>query len=240
MIADTEIARAFESTWPAADYADAGGFRVGRGAGGGGRVSSARALAPGWDADAIAEVAEIQRRWNEPAMFRVAETDAALQEALAARGFRHGSPTVVMAADCAALAAEPLPRLGTFDIWSPLAVQREIWTAGNVGPGRQAAMERVRQPKTALLGRVQDRAAGAAFVAVDGPVAMIHAIEVVPALRRLGVAGWLLRRAAQWGQAQGATRLALAVTRANTGARALYDRLGFAERGAYGYWTRDD
>ncbi|MDF3606661.1 GNAT family N-acetyltransferase [Paracoccus sp. DMF-8] len=54
-----------------------------------------------------------------------------------------------------------------------------------------------------------------------------------------GVAGWLIGRAAEWAQAQGATRLALAVSRANTDARALYDRLGFAELGGYGYWSRD-
>nr|WP_279578098.1 GNAT family N-acetyltransferase [Paracoccus versutus] len=86
---------------------------------------------------------------------------------------------------------------------------------------------------------MQDRAAGAAFVALDGPVAMIHAIEVVPALRRQGVAGWLIRMAATWAEVQGATRLALAVGRANAGARAAYDRLGFAELGGYGYWSKD-
>ena len=239
MIADARIARAFESSWPAAEYAEAGGFRVGRGQGGGGRVSSARALGPDWDAKAIPVIAEIQRSWDEPPMFRVAEDDAALQGALAENGYRLDNPTSVMAADCAALAALPRPRLTAFDIWPPLAIQTDIWAAGAIGAARQAAMRRVTLPRTALLGRVQDRAAGAAFVAVDGDVGMVHAIEVVPALRRQGVAGWLVGRAAEWAQAQGATRLALAVSRANTGARALYDRMGFAELGGYGYWIRD-
>jgi GNAT superfamily N-acetyltransferase len=239
VIADPEIARVFESSWPAVEYADAGGFRVGRGQGGGGRVSSARALGPDWDSTAIAGIAAIQRGWGERPMFRVADGDDALQQTLTDEGFRHEGPTAVMAADCADLAARPRPGLSAFDIWPPLAIQAQIWAAGNISAGRQAAMQRVTLRRTALLGRVQDRAAGAAFVAMDGPVAMIHAIEVVPALRRQGVAGWLLGLAAQWAQVGGATRLALAVSRSNTGARALYDRIGFVEVGSYGYWSRD-
>ncbi|MDQ7261035.1 GNAT family N-acetyltransferase [Paracoccus sp. PS-1] len=239
MIADPDIARAFESTWPAAEYAGAGGFLVGRGRGGGGRVSSARAARPDWDPADIPRAEAIQRGWDERPMFRVADSDAALAQALAARGYRHGTPTAILAADCAALTARPVPPLSSFEIWPPLAMQRDIWSDGNVTAARQAVMERVALPKTALLGRVQDRAAGAAFVALDGPVAMVHAIEVVPALRRMGVAGWLIRMAASWAEAQGATRLALAVSRDNAGALAVYDRLGFAELGGYGYWSKD-
>ncbi|RDW11849.1 GNAT family N-acetyltransferase, partial [Paracoccus thiocyanatus] len=90
MIADPQIARAFETTWPAAEYAQAGGFLVGRGQGGGGRVSSARALRPDWDAADIPRAEAIQRGWGEPPLFRVADGDRALAQALAARGFRHG------------------------------------------------------------------------------------------------------------------------------------------------------
>lgn len=239
MIADADIARAFESTWPSAEYADAGGFRVGRGQGGGGRVGSARALGPDWQADAIAEIAEIQRGWGEAPLFRVADDDLALQGRLTAQGYSHGTPTAVLAAECATLAERPLPRLSAFEIWPPLAIQTDIWSAGNIPESRQAVMRRVALPHTALLGRVQDRAAGAAFVALDGPVAMVHAIEVVPELRRQGVAGWMIAKAAEWAAQQGADRLALAVGRANTGARAVYDRMGFIEMGGYGYWGRD-
>lgn len=100
-------------------------------------------------------------------------------------------------------------------------------------------MPRVALPKTSILGRDEDRAAGAAFAAVDGPVAMIHAVEIAPGFRRRGLAGWLIRKAATWAEANGATRLGLAVSVANTGARALYDRMGFVEIGRYAYWTQD-
>ncbi|RDW12292.1 GNAT family N-acetyltransferase, partial [Paracoccus thiocyanatus] len=52
------------------------------------------------------------------------------------------------------------------------------------------------------------------------------------------VAGWLVRMAALWAQEQGATRIALAVSRDNAAARGLYDRLGFAELGGYAYWSK--
>lgn len=239
MIADPDIARAFETTWPAAEYMRVGGFEVGRGKGGGGRVSSVRAVEHDWDAGDIARTEAVQRGWGERPMFRVADDDTALAEVLAGQGYRHGTPTAILAADCATLLAEPIPPMLAFPLWPPLAMQRDIWSAGNISAARQEVMQRVDLPKTALLGRMQDRAVGAAFVALDGPVAMIHAIEVVPALRRQGMAGWLIRAAAEWAQEGGAHRLALAVSRANTAARAAYDRLGFAELGGYGYWSKD-
>lgn len=239
MIADPDIARAFETTWPAAEYADAGGFVVGRGLGGGGRVGSARRRRSDWSGADLPAVEAVQRGWNQPLRFRVADDDTDLQEALAARGYRHDTPTVILAAECGALADRAIPPLTAFAIWPPLAMQRDIWESGSVTPARQAVMDRVTLPRTALLGRLHDRAAGAAFVASDGPVAMIHALEVVPALRRQGMAGWLLRMAAEWAATQGASRLALAVRRDNGAARAAYAQAGFTELGGYGYWLRD-
>ena len=234
---DPDLARAFETTWPAAEYADAGAFRVGRGLGAGGRVSSARALGPDWDEADIPAVEAIHPRWHQQAMFRVPDGDA-LAGTLARHGYALETPTAIMAAECELLMVTPVPQMTAFALWPPLAIQGEIWAAGNIGAARQAVMPRVALPRTAILGRHADRAVGAAFVAADGPVAMIHAIEILPGFRRKGMATWLIRKAAEWAQAQGATRLALAVSRRNTSARALYDRIGFAEIGGYGYWVR--
>nr|WP_246195418.1 GNAT family N-acetyltransferase [Paracoccus litorisediminis] len=99
-------------------------------------------------------------------------------------------------------------------------------------------MERVNGPHTSILGRIDDRAAGAGFVAIAGNVAMVHAVEVAPQFRRRGLASHLIRAAADWASANGAARMGLAVSRGNTGARTLYDRLGFVEIGAYSYWAR--
>ena len=64
---------------------------------------------------------------------------------------------------------------------------------------------------------------------------MVHAIEVVPAHRRLGAGETLLRGAASFAAGQGCDWLALAVTEANALARALYAKLGMEVVGRYHY-----
>ncbi|MDO5630716.1 MAG: GNAT family N-acetyltransferase [Paracoccus sp. (in: a-proteobacteria)] len=234
---DAALRDAFETTWPAAEYAVAGGFTVGRGRGGGGRVGSAR-VTGAWTGDDITAAIAIQRNWDQPPQFRVAEGDL-LAEALAERGLRRHTPTAILAAPVSALTTASIPAVTTFTVWPPMAIQREIWSAGNIGPTRQAVMDRAPTPKTSILGRTDDRAAGAAFVAVASGVVMVHAVEVVPGLRRKGLAGWMMRQAAIWGADHGADRIALAVSRGNTGAVALYERLGFQAAGGYAYWQAD-
>lgn len=238
MIPDPDIARAFETTWPAAATADSGALRTGRGLGGGGRVGSTFATAPGWRPEDIAAAEEIHRGWDQRPLFRVGDDDTALAGALAARGYRREKPTAILAAGCADLAGD-VPGMAAFAIWPPLAIQRELWAAGSIHPARQAVMDRVRLPRAALLGRISDRAAGVAFVAADGTVAMLHALEVAPQFRRRGVARWLIRKAALWAGEQGATRLALAVARDNAPAIAAYRQAGFHEIAGYAYWARD-
>lgn len=234
---DHAFAEAFEATWPAADYAQAGGFRVGRGLGAGGRVSSARATGD-WQAGDIAGVEAICHGWNQPPMFRVDDANDGLVAALQQAGYHAVMPTVIMSAPIGALTDQEIPPVTSFDIWPPLAIQREIWLAGNIGAERQAVMDRAPQPKTSILGRAEDRAAGAAFVAIAGQVAMIHAIEVLAPWRRRGLAGWMIREAALWARDNGATRMGLAVTRGNHGAIAAYHGLGFQEIAGYSYFTR--
>ena len=61
------------------------------------------------------------------------------------------------------------------------------------------------------------------------------AVEVVAHQRRQGVAEWMMRAAAFWGTAEGATHLAVLCVTENTAANALYTKLGFAEAGRYHY-----
>ncbi len=234
---DADLATAFEATWPAAEYADAGGFRVGRGLGAGGRVSSARAIAA-WSPGDIAAAEAVHRAWGQQPMFRALDSDTALIAALTGAGYLRETPTAIMVAPLDLLTDRLIPPVTTFAIWPPLAIQRDLWRAGNINDARQAVMMRVAAPRTAILGRVDDRAAGAAFVAISAGVAMVHAVEVLPAFRRRGLAGWMMRQAALWAADQGAARIGLAVSRANTGARATYDRMGFAEVAGYSYFAK--
>jgi ribosomal protein S18 acetylase RimI-like enzyme len=69
-------------------------------------------------------------------------------------------------------------------------------------------------------------------------IAHIAQVVVDPAHRRRGVARQLLLMAAAAASAQGAKRLTLMVGQDNDGARALYESLGFAERGSFVHGTR--
>ena len=80
-----------------------------------------------------------------------------------------------------------------------------------------------------------DRVSGAAFVARHGDAAMLHALEVVPALRRQGCGRNILRAAAAWARAEGAATLAVLVTERNFAARALYASLNLQVVGQYHY-----
>ena len=228
---------AWAATWPAAEYATVGGFRVGRGAGGGGRVSAARAEGD-WHPDDIDRAIAQQCDWAEAPLFAVSDDDAPLATALTARGWHGHTATVVLQSPIAALTDLAIPPVSAFALWPPLAIQRDLWTAMQVGPPRQAVMDRACGPKTAILGRTQDRAAGTAFLSVSGQIATLHALAVLPRFRRAGLADWMIRGSAAFGARHGAETLALAVTASNAPALALYDRLGFAQIGRYDYWQR--
>ncbi|TRW95056.1 GNAT family N-acetyltransferase [Paracoccus sp. M683] len=232
---DAVLAQAFETTWPAAEYADAGGFRLGRAPGAGGRVNSARRAGDWTQADLDTAIA-IFGDWQQRPVFRVLDDDASLIAALEKRGFQRNNPTAIMTCPIAALTDRQVPPVTAFAVWPPLAIQREIWAAGNINAARQQVMERVPAPRTSILGRIKDRAAGAGFVAIHGDVAMVHAIEVAPDWRRAGMAGWMMRQAAIWAEEQAAARIGLAVSRANEGAVALYRGFGFDEVAGYGYY----
>lgn len=226
------LARVMEATWPPAHSRALGPFRLRDGAGGGKRVSAATAEGPWLGADLAAAEAAMAAP-----LFLLRPGDEALDAALAGRGYRRVDPVVAYAAPVQALTGD-LPPLAAFAHWPPLAVACEIWAAGGIGPARLQVMARVAGAKTALLARSEDRPAGAAFVACHGPEAMLHALEVRSTARRLGTGARLLRAAANWAAAQGATRLSLVVTERNLAARALYDRAGMGVVGQYHYRER--
>lgn len=227
-----ELFAALAATWPAATTERLGAWTLRQGGGGGGRVSAATLDGPMQD-PAPAEAA--QRATGTRPLFMVRDGEEALDAALAARGYTASDATVLMAAPAAAL--PPAPPEAAILCDAPLACMVETWDAGGIGPARLAIMARVVGPKTYLLGRLGDRPAGAGFLALHRGIAMLHAIEVAAAFRRQGLAARMTRTAAAWARGQGAETLALAVTRANTPARALYDGLGLVEVAGYHYRT---
>lgn len=224
---------AFETlaaTWPAAEIRRLGPWTLRRGDGGGNRVSAATLDGPMRDLDA-AEAA--MRRWGQTPLFMIRAGEGALDDALADRGYARRDPTLILSAGAADIA--PPGALAAIPCAGPLACMTEIWTAGGIGPERRAVMARSPPPRTWLLGRLENRPAGAAFLAARDDAAMLHALEVAAPARRRGLGAEMVRAAAAWAAAQGAARLLAAVTEANGAARGLYAGLGFREAARYHY-----
>ena len=168
-------------------------------------------------------------------LFQLRQGQEALDAALSMRGYAIVDPVVIYAVKLAELPPTPPPPMTTFPHWPPLGIAVDLWAEGGVDAARLDVMHRVTGAKCAILARNSDRAAGVAFVAMHGPVAMLHALEVTPTLRRSGSARHILQAAVSWAQDNGGTGLGLAVTTANAPARALYASFGMQVVGQYHY-----
>lgn len=237
----TQLYEACEGTWPPAHRFEQGPFLLRDGAGGGKRVSAAT-LRDGqdWDADALAEAEAEMRAREQAPLFMIREGDAAFDTALATAGYSVIDPVNMYVTDPAHLTGKPIPRVTTFTIWEPLAIMRDIWAEGGIGPARLDVMHRAKAPKTGILGRIDDQPAAAAYVAMHKGIAMLHALEVRERHRRKGLADWVMRAAAFWAVEQGASHLAVLCVQENTAANGLYQSLGFAPAGTYHYRIRKD
>lgn len=230
---------ALEATWPAAATTTKGIWTFRDGQGGGKRVSAITTEAPVSAADLDRAEAEIAAS-GCAALFSLRPGQGDLDALLQARGYALVDPTVIRACPVAQLTDLALPKVCVFNVWEPLAIQRDIWQAGGIGPERQAVMARVQGPKTALLARFNDHPGGAGFVAIHDGIAMVHALEILPHQRRQGLGAWMMRGAALWAQEQGAHTLALAVTEANVAANALYSSLGMTVVEQYHYRLKEE
>ena len=226
------LTRVIEATWPAASVQEVEGWIIRDGQGGGSRVSAATQITP--DAD-IGAAEDAIRALSQIPLFMMREGDDVLDQALAQRGYTIKDPVVMLAAPLDVLTVQRPPPRATFEVWPPLAAQREIWAEGGIGAGRLAVMERASCPKTTILGRVGDHPAGAAYVGISEGCAMIHALEVHTDFRRNGLARHMTVAAALWAQALGAHTMTLVTTQANVASKSLYASLGMTVVGHYHY-----
>lgn len=222
------------ATWPAVATQLLGPWCIREGQGAGKRVSAATAHQPVTLAD-LPQAEQAMRALGQTPLFSIGAGDAALDTILDSAGYDVIDPVTIYAAPLSALTTQRPPPIAAFSVWEPLQIMKDLWAEGGIGPQRLAVMDRVQGPKTAILGRVKDRAAGTAFVATHKKTAMIHALEVVPTFRRQGTATNMLREAAFWAQDKGADQLAIVVTTENTAARALYSSLKMQVVGQYHY-----
>lgn len=223
-----------EATWPPAKRYDDGPVILRDGAGGGKRVSAAtvrRALT----AEDLPDAEAAMARMGQAPLFMVHEGEETLDILLDAQGYTVVDPVNIYAAPVAALAAIPLARVTTFTIWDPLAMMRDIWAEGGIGPARVAVMERAQCARTGLFGRHDNRPAATGYVGLHKGIAMVHALETLPRHRRAGLGKQMMCRAAHWAADQGAAHITAICTRANEAANALYPSLGMTVVGSYDY-----
>ncbi|MFX0541487.1 GNAT family N-acetyltransferase [Roseovarius sp. S4756] len=223
-----------EATWPPAARWQEGPWTLRDGQGGGKRVSAATARGDVGAQD-VAKAEAAMRKMGQRPLFMLREGDAPLDALLEEAGYDIVDPVNIYAIALADLDLTPPEATASFHLWEPLAIQRDIWASGGIGPARIAVMERVRGPKTALLGRTSGRAAATGFAAMDGKTAMVHTLEVLPEHRRCGVARTLMTEAAIWARGEGAEILSVICTAQNVAANALYSGMGMTLVGRYHY-----
>jgi ribosomal protein S18 acetylase RimI-like enzyme len=76
-----------------------------------------------------------------------------------------------------------------------------------------------------------DRRVGFLWIKVTDAAAFVYNVAVEPDLRRRGYGRAIMLAAERWCRAHSLTRIGLHVFAYNTGARALYEELGFVETG---------
>lgn len=228
------LTQLIDGTWPAKTMTEVHGWTIRNGAEAGSRVSAAtatRAAKP----EEHPLAARAMRDIGQTPLFMVRSGEDTLDAELDATGYTIKDPVTYYVAPTETLATQRPPPVTCFQVWPPLATQAEIWDAGGIDDARLAVMHRAAGPKTTVLGRIHDTPASTAFAAIHNGTAMLHAIETAHAFRRQGLARHMIRALAFWAQEHGATQVALLVTRANTGANALYSSMGFAAVGGYHY-----
>ncbi len=227
-----------DGTWPAARYFECGPFTLRLGHGGGQRVSAASANKAASAAE-IGEAERAMRALEQARLFMISGQDRALDAALEARGYYIKDPVTMFACPVERLAALDKKGLAASWVDAPLEVMKEIWAAGGIGEGRLGVMARAKGPKTTLLGRLKDTPVGAAYVAMHGDIAMLHALEVLPPYRRQGLGLAMTAAAATWAAQNGAKTFSLIAITANEAACGLYRHLGMQEAGHYHYRKKD-
>jgi ribosomal protein S18 acetylase RimI-like enzyme len=192
----------------------------------------------GIDARRLATVESFYGRHDAPARYHVspAAQPAGLDAALEAAGYEIDAPVHVLVADTARIARGT----GGGDVTASVdGTLPDAWVTA-YGDRRLAAYcECTLQLGAHAFAATVDldgAPAGAGFGVVQREWLGVFGMTTQPAVRRRGIARAVLHALAACGTRLGATSTYLQVEVDNVGARALYERVGFAH--AYGYHYR--
>lgn len=226
--------QAMDATWAPAEMLEFGPWTLRQGKGGGKRVSAATTESLVTEDD-ITKAEAAMRDMGQDPIFMIQNDGDALDGMLASLGYRIVDPVLIYVAPAEKIAeVNPAP-LDAIPCYGPLALMEELWRQGGIQKPRISVMARTSEPKTYLFGRYNNCPAGAAFVASDKEIAMLHALEISNAFRRFGIGRNILGRAALWALEQDAEYLSVVTTGENLPAQGLFAGLGMQVAGKYHY-----
>ena len=225
---------ASETCWPPLNKKNIGPWVIREGAGGGNRVSSTTANDFFRKEDIFIAENHMQLL-NQKNIFQIREKDLELDNILDRLGYSLVDKTVVYGSKIAKMSSPCVPPMTAFNIWPPLRIMKDIWEIGGTTDSRISVMERCKVRKTAILGRIENKAAGCAFISEYKGIAILQALFVLPSYRRKGLARFLISESVKWVSYAESAYLAIMTDKYNKEARGLYDSLGMKIIDKYHY-----
>jgi len=203
--------------------------------------------------DPLALVAQVEARYaahDQPARWRLADVPAlaGLQQALQARGYVAGKPTLTQVGQLRQMRDALAAPAGNDAVAVRLASAPDAaWADVFLGPGfdpvdgrsRVQALGRASGGRFASAG-VNGRTVAVGALSLAPGWASVHGMRTEQASRRRGLAARLLHAMAEAGLEAGLSRVFLQVEEGNAGALDLYRRAGFVTAWRYRYWQRPD
>ncbi len=239
-VSDRRLEEAAMNAWPALDTYLLDGWVLRFANGYTKRANSINPTYPAEQTDLAAKVAACESIYASrglPAIFRLTSfgVPPGLDELLATRGYRIGDPTVVLQKSLAGVAGGPSLRAWDVTAWLP--VYCRLAGVELSAHGTHAAMlaKIPGDPVFATLD-VADEPVACGLVVPGVECAGLFDIVTDRARRRRGYGRLLMTGLLSLAAGTGADTAYLQVVEANTGARHLYDQLGFTE--TYRYWYR--
>lgn len=161
-----------------------------------------------------------------------AERHTVLDAALAARGYRHDAPTLVLTAPAGEVLSR-VPAGPSVEITDGLTPQ---WRDAHGDPAvSDLVLARIRLSTGYASVTVDGRIAALGLIVAGDGLAGVYCMATGPAYRRRGFAAAVLRAGAAWSVQRGAELMYLQVEANNEGARRLYGNAGFIHSHGYHY-----
>ncbi len=235
------IERLHVRAWPAFETADIHGWLWRYSGGASQRANSVSTVDfTGNDPAAALDEAEARYRARDAIVrFHTYDlsTPAGITDLLQQRGYRAGETTLTMVK--AIGASEPPHDVEVAA--TPNAEWQEVYL-GAISESRRSVnakiLDAVPQPRGFFSCRRAGQVISSGLCVADGDFAVIECMATRAEARRQGGADAVLRSLEAWAAERGVKTLALQVVAVNTGAVALYERLGFAPVATNRFWEK--